>query len=248
MYRRSSADTIIEIIQEAGAQCGVYPHKADVFWFPQQNEENVCDGIYVLQSLLTELPVPMPFAENSAHLLFDMLVKIRTKFSNSQPASVTKWLEFSRDCPKTNDVQKYIKDHPLEIPLAKELFSDKPIDPSPVIPIAVSDFDTNIKRVRATDCVQWSRRGVHRSQKHPENYARVRTLYDENGNPVLVDALPKKVLNLLLNAKYSFTHRKKLSEGENQRKMRLAILLLFLGGRIVPISLLCLLHSVTTIL
>ena len=69
MYRRASADAIIEIIEESGAQCGVYPHKADVYWFQQQNEENSCDGMYVLQLLPTELPKAMPFVENSAHIL-----------------------------------------------------------------------------------------------------------------------------------------------------------------------------------
>ena len=193
MYRRASAETIIEIIESAGAFCGVYPHKAEVYWFPQKNEENACDGMYVLQSLPTELPKAMPFVENSAHLLSDMLEKIRVKFKNS-PTTITKWLEFIRECPKTNSVENYIKTNPLHIPLAKELFSDEPIDPSPVVPIADVDDHTDIKRVRTTDCIQWSRRGVHRTANHPENLARVRTLYDEDGNPVLIDALPKKVM------------------------------------------------------
>lgn len=122
MYRRASADAIIEIIEESGAQCGVYPHKADVYWFPQQNEENSCDGMYLLQSLPTELPKAMPFVENSAHILFDMLAKIRVKFRQSHPNSVNKWLEFAKHCPKTNDVEKYIKECPLEIPFAKETY------------------------------------------------------------------------------------------------------------------------------
>ena len=91
-------------------------------------------------------------------------------------------------------MENYIKTNPLHIPLAKELFSGEPIDHSPVVPIADADNHTDIKRVRATDCVQWSRRGVHRAANHPENLARVRTLYDEDGNPVLIDALPKKVM------------------------------------------------------
>ena len=194
MYRRASAETIIEIIEATGAQCGVYPHKAEVYWFPQQNEENECDGMYVLQSLPTEMPKPMRFVENSAHLLSDMIEKIRSKFRYSQPTAVTKWLEFAKECPKTNDVERYIKDHPLEIPLAKELFSDEPIDPSPVVPFAEVENNTDIKRVRTTDCVQWSRRGVHRAANHPENIARVKTLYDADGKQVLVDALPKRVL------------------------------------------------------
>ena len=198
MYRRASADTIIEIIEAVGAQCGIYPQKTDVYWFPQQNEENQCDGMYVLHSLPTELPKAMPFVENSAHLLTDFLEKIKAKFRYTQPNVVTKWLEFVKECPRTNDVQKYIKDYPLEIPLAKELFSGEPIDPAPVVPIADAENNTDIKRVRATDCIQWSRRGVHRPANHPENIARVRTLYDEDGKPVLVDALPKRVQLLRL--------------------------------------------------
>ena len=120
MYRRASAETIIEIIETAGAHCGIYPQKTDVYWFPQQNEENVCDGMYVLQSLPTELPKAMGFVENSAHLLTDFVEKIKAKFRYTQPNVVTKWLEFVKLCPKTNDVERYIKDFPLQIPLAKE--------------------------------------------------------------------------------------------------------------------------------
>ena len=198
MYRRASADTIIELIEHTDAECGVYPHKADVFWFPQQDDgddaNTTCDGMYVLQSLPTQLPRALPFVENSAHELSDMIDIIRSKFRISQPDTVTQWLEFAKEAPKTNDVEKYIQDHPLHIPLAERLFSGNPVDPTPVVPISSIDADSsNMRRVRTTDCVQWACRGIQRPSNHPENNTRLMTLFDRDGNPVMVNAMPKKV-------------------------------------------------------
>ena len=201
MYRRACAESINEIVEDPRYPCGVYAQAADVFSFPQKDEEKgiMVDGMYVLQSLPTEFPVAMPFPDNSLHLMTAMLDKINNKFNGQNDRTVVDaWVDFAaKDVPLTNDVEKHVLDHPLQFPLGEFLFSDAPVDATPIVP-ADSEASKDIKRVRCTDCVSCSRRGVHRPAKDPENCTRLETVYDAEGNPMMIDAMPKRVSDSIL--------------------------------------------------
>ena len=193
MYRRASAESIIEVIEHVGAKCGIYPQRADVFWFPQKNEADgvEVDGMYLLQSLPNHFPDPNPFPDNSLYQLQELLPKIHSKFVVNNKTVVDQWFEFANSAPQTNDVRKHVLDNPLHYPLGTHLFSDVPLDATPIA--ESQNVEDDIKRVRCTDCVQWSRRGVHRPAAHSENCPRLETAYDAAGNPIMIDAMPKKV-------------------------------------------------------
>ena len=81
----------------------------------------------------------------------------------------------------------------MHIPFADILFSGAPVDQTPIVTLQ-QEIEDNMKRVRCTDCVQWSRREVHRAANDPENYGRLETLYNEDGDAVMINAMPKKVM------------------------------------------------------
>ena len=56
--------------------------------------------------------------------------------------------------------------------------------------------------MRCTDCVSRSRRGVHRPAKDPENFTRLETVYDADGNPLMIDAMPKRVRDRITTSTY----------------------------------------------
>ena len=195
MYRRASAESIIEIVEDSNATCGVYPQRADVFWFPQKDEASGIDvdGMYILQQLPTQLPKPMPFVENSLYDLEEICKEIQVKFGVNYGKTVTAWEEFAKSAPNTNDVDSYVREHPLHIPFADILFGGAPVDTTPIV-LHQQEVEDNMKRVRCTDCVQWSRRGVHRRANDAENYGRLETVYDQDGEAIMINAMPRKVI------------------------------------------------------
>jgi len=51
---------------------------------------------------------------------------IRNHFGVYAPSVVREWEEWIKDCPKSDDVNEYVKDFPLHVPLRNILFASEP--------------------------------------------------------------------------------------------------------------------------
>jgi hypothetical protein len=191
LHRAYSADEVVEILEDSSKPCGMHAKLVEVFDFPMKEPEKgiMVDGMTILTSLPSTKPEPFPFVADSRELLDDVLYKVETKFTRNHSTVVDAWKEWAATvAPKNNDVIEYVRDHPLHFPLGNILFSDEPMDVSPVQLPADSAF-ANLERMRSTDCVRWSRWGISRDDTDLENVARIERVM-VNGVEVERNALP----------------------------------------------------------
>jgi hypothetical protein len=195
-YRAYAADTVCQIIEDRSARCGVYAKTCDVFDYPMRDLEKgiPVDGMTVLTSLPTEPPQPYPFVSGSREMLDSVVQKVRQDFHQCHPKVVEAWATWAKDeAPASDNVDEYIRDKPLHVPLGKYLFSSVPIDKSQVEEWDKHSIMNNLRRMRTTDCVKWSRWNHTREDHCPENFARVELVENAMGVVEEVNALPEKV-------------------------------------------------------
>jgi hypothetical protein len=169
----------VHIIEDSSKTCGIYAKEADVFPFPMKNVDEgiMVDGMCILKSLPSEQPQPYPFVQGSRGVLDNVVYKVESNYTRNHPNIVKQWKEWARDvAPQSDSVEEYVRDHPLNVPLGDILFSGAPVDTTPVRPLEESTFH-ELKRMRTTDCVQWSRWGFRREDHSTENFARVERCY-----------------------------------------------------------------------
>ena len=189
LHRTYCADEVVEILEDASKPCGIYAKVLDVFNFPMKDLEKgiVADGMSILTSLPSTKPDPFQFVPESHEVLADVMFKVDAKYGRSHPAVMDDWKKWRDEiAPKSDKVEEYLEDKTLHIPLGNLLFSDLPMDMTPVVSVENSAFE-NLERMRSTDCVRWSRWGFARSD---QNVARIeRAVVD--GVEINRDALPK---------------------------------------------------------
>jgi hypothetical protein len=89
-------------------------------------EGEIPAGDYILKSIPEGIPGPAPFVKDSHLVLNQVMEGIRQYFGVTAPHVVAEWEEWIKDCPKSDDVNEYIKDFPLHVPLLNKLFVSQP--------------------------------------------------------------------------------------------------------------------------
>lgn len=118
----------------------------------------------ILSRLPTSMPQPYAFVEGSREILDKVVYQMEVEYGQTHPAVVTEWKQWAAEvAPKSDDVHEYLRDHSLHVPLGNILFNDEPVDQTTVVPLEQSAL-ADLERMRATDCVQWSRWGFARDK------------------------------------------------------------------------------------
>ena len=130
---------------------GVIRKCVEVVTYPVE-EGDIPAGDYILKSIPEGIPKSSAFVKDSHLILQAVMEGIRRHFGVYAPHVVTEWEEWSKDCPKSDDVDEYVKDFPLHIPLRDKLFCSGP-SIIPVEPANVVD-DINNATYRAQPCVR----------------------------------------------------------------------------------------------
>jgi hypothetical protein len=134
---------------------GVIRKCVEVVTYPVE-EGDVPAGDYILKSIPEGIPDASPFVKDSHLILNSVMEGIRSYFGVYAPHVVTDWEQWVKGCPQTDDVQEYIKEFPLHVPLSTQLFNDGP--PIHVKLNANVVDDVNNATYRAQPCVQMGSR------------------------------------------------------------------------------------------
>jgi hypothetical protein len=131
-------------------------------------ELKVPEGMHIL----TELPSaesikPKPFTSGSYMTALKVMSYITGYCGRIEPNVVAEWRRwYDKDVPKTDRVQDYLQLHPEKfvLPFYEILLTgvlpDLSMSVEPRKPNSRYNFnDTEIEKVKATDNVEWSRRG-----------------------------------------------------------------------------------------
>ena len=86
-------------------------------------EGDVPAGDFILKSIPEEMPKPNEFVKDSHHILNHVMQGIKDYFGVYNPHVVREWEEWVKHCPQTDDVNEYIKDFPMHVPLRNTLFA-----------------------------------------------------------------------------------------------------------------------------
>ena len=123
-YRAFSADKVILLKQTSNHLTGLEPMFVDVTTYPLEDKEaGTPAGLSLLHSLPTGKLKPAAFVQGSTAVLKGVLSSIEKHFKVRKPLIVKDWKQWvSTFAPESDDAGEYIVNHPLEIPLALELF------------------------------------------------------------------------------------------------------------------------------
>ena len=180
-YRAYCRDEVFLINTDDTKDCAFSCHNAKVRWFPQASETEP-EGMYLLQSLPSGEILPEEFIPDSRKIVDDVLKKVISMYTpqvynakNSERKRnychdiVDEWKHFADHlAPASDSASEYCETHPLYIPLSQELFSIGDDNTILTVNNRMDERDIPID-VLFQDSVQWSRRGVKRSTKHPAN-------------------------------------------------------------------------------
>ena len=119
----------------------------DVVTYPVE-EGDIPAGDYILKSLPEGIPKPAPFIESSHAILTTVMEGIRQHFGVIAPHVVTEWEEWMKECPKTDDVEEYIKEFPLHVPLRNTLFAPSGTASHNTTPSNINDINNATYRTQ----------------------------------------------------------------------------------------------------
>jgi hypothetical protein len=131
---------------------------------PEEDRANdIPEGMYILQSLPVKDILPEAFVEGSRTHLEKVAAKMIKSYSVNFPHIAAEWKHFIDNiAPKSDDVNEYVKDHPLYIPFLKEAFGTEG---------EIANKQDKVKYIsrsrtsKALPSVTWSRRGSKRTRK-----------------------------------------------------------------------------------
>ena len=204
LYRAYCQDVVNEIVEDANFDLGYVRQTCQVEWFPKQTAEAPA-GMFVLQRFPTGELLPEPFVEGSRATLEHVTKRVISHFSpitksNNQPVQplvgssirrygdliVAEWTNFTDNiAPVSDDAAEYCRENPFHVPLLDVLFGDAcatSLFTQPAAKSVVPVTDT-----RATDSVNWSRRGQKRSKGDPAQNSSRETILDDVDDSVVDD-------------------------------------------------------------
>ena len=136
-WRKYSADVAIEIGPDSNEKLvGLSAWEVISKWEPeaerQVNEQGDVvsekpGGMYLMWKLPTDQLQPAPLLKGSFLQLMEVYTKVKTAWttlSNINDKTLEDWDEFVKTCPKSDDVEEFIKDNPHQyhIPFKRILF------------------------------------------------------------------------------------------------------------------------------
>ena len=109
-------------------------------------------GDFILKSIPEGIPEPAEFVKDSHHIINHVMQGVKSYFGVYNPHVVREWEEWINDCPRTDDVNQYVQDIPLHIPLRNILFA--PHTAANVTPLLNSVSDINVATYRTQPVVK----------------------------------------------------------------------------------------------
>ena len=174
MYRAYSQDEVFTIIEDrsppTNETIGLKWKKNKIVWQPivSPHNCNLTEGMYILQSVPRGRPEPAPFQEDYRKQLDATVRAIKKVYEFSNPSILEDWNDFADAYPTTNDVNEYVRDHPMHYPLGNLMFEKS----AELIASQQANWNVfhdhidlqNVEEntVLAMDSVQWSNRGGKR--------------------------------------------------------------------------------------
>jgi hypothetical protein len=76
----------------------------------------------ILKSFPTGVIQPQPFVEGSRQKLEKVAAAVKMRHGHDFPGAALQWDEFLANAPQSDDADEYVRNNPLFIPFAKELF------------------------------------------------------------------------------------------------------------------------------
>jgi len=95
----------------------------NVTWQPPDQAQTVTNaakpaGMYLLQNGIPKgKPNPASFVEGSRKELDETVGKMKNVFEKTNQLAVNEWIEFAALAPESDNVDDYVKKHPLDLPL-----------------------------------------------------------------------------------------------------------------------------------
>jgi hypothetical protein len=122
---------------------------------------NIPEGMYILKHFPTGEILPEAFEEGSRIHLEKLTAKMVKSYSVNCPPIAEEWKDFCENiAPQSDDVNEYVKEHPLIIPFKDQLMAS-------VTKLQVTNnvqYSSRSRVSKALPSVQWSRRGAKRQQ------------------------------------------------------------------------------------
>ena len=102
---------------------GIQPTNVTVTWQPTDQAQTATTaarpaGMYILQNgIPIGKPRPAPFIEGSRAALIETVEKMKNVFEKTNQSAVNEWQEWAKLAPQSDNVDDYVKNHPLDLPL-----------------------------------------------------------------------------------------------------------------------------------